>query len=307
MTWVAWRQLRSQIAVAAVAAAAVCIVLLATRGHVAAVGDPDRLSKSYQYLRLLGTALIGVPAFVGAFWGAPLLAREYEAGTHRLAWTQSVTRGRWLTAKLVIAVLAAVVLVGAFSALFTWWSLPLDHFGNRIGTANFGQRGIVPVAYALFALSLGTLFGTIMRRTLPAMAATLVGFFVVRFAFQLFVRPHLLAPVSVSRPTSLFERTGGNPGEIGGWVVSSKTVDAAGHVINGGRVDQLLADSCALTRESSGNDFARCADHLAVHDVVRIHPDSQFWAMQAWEAAIFVALAAGLAFATYWWLKRRAG
>ena len=123
-----------------------------------------------------------------------------------------MTRGRWLTAKLAIAVLAAVVLVGAFSALFTWWSLPLDHFGNRIGTANFGQRGIVPVAYSLFALSLGTLFGTILRRTLPAMAATLLGFFVVRFAFQLFVRPHLLAPVSVSRPTALFERTGGNPG-----------------------------------------------------------------------------------------------
>ena len=68
MTWVAWRQFRSQIAAAGVAAAAVCVVLLVTRGHVADVGDPDRLSKSYQYLRLLGTALIGVPAFVGAFW-----------------------------------------------------------------------------------------------------------------------------------------------------------------------------------------------------------------------------------------------
>jgi ABC-type transport system involved in multi-copper enzyme maturation permease subunit len=306
VTWLAWRQFRSQAAIAAIAAAAVCIVLVVTRGHVAAVGDPDNLSKNYQYLRLLGTGLIGVPAFIGAFWGAPMLAREFEAGTHRLAWTQSVTRGRWLASKLAIAVVAAVVLVGAFSALFTWWSLPLDHFGNRIGTANFGQRGIVPVAYALFALSLGTLLGTILRRTLPAMAATLVGFFVVRFAFQLFVRAHLVAPTIATRPTTMYGTTEGSAGGVTGWAVSSKTVDATGHVIGGRQLDQLLADACSLTRESGGNDFARCADRLGIHDVVRIHPDSQFWAMQAWEAAIFVVLAAALALATYWWLERRA-
>ena len=65
---------------------------------------------------------------------------------------------------------AAIVVTAVFAALFTWWSLPLDAHGNRIGTANFGQRGIAPIAYALFALALGALVGAIMRRTLPAMA-----------------------------------------------------------------------------------------------------------------------------------------
>ena len=46
-----------------------------------------------------------VPAVVGAFWGAPLVARELEAGTHRLAWTQSVTRGRWLATRLGLTLL----------------------------------------------------------------------------------------------------------------------------------------------------------------------------------------------------------
>ena len=58
--------------------------------------------------------------------------------------------------------------VKLFSALFTWWSLPFDRTGNRIGTANFGQRGIAPIAYALFALALGAFLGTVIRRTVPA-------------------------------------------------------------------------------------------------------------------------------------------
>jgi hypothetical protein len=129
--------------------------------------------------------------------------------------------------------------------------------------------------------------GAIFRRTLPAMAATFVAFFVVRFSVQLLVRPRLLDTVSAARTTTLF--------------------DATGHVISGSQVDRLLVDACSLTRNNDASDFARCADRLGIHDVVRIHPDSQFWAMQAWEAAIFVALAAALALATYWWLERRSG
>lgn len=181
-------------ALAVASTIAVSVVLLVTRIHVAELADSDELSSGYRSLQLLGTALVGVPAFIGAFWGAPLVARELEAGTHRLAWTQSVTRRRWLATKLAIAGAIAVVVSGVFSLLFTWWSLPFDRLGNRIGTANFGQRGIAPIAYALFALVLGTLLGTVIRRTQPAMAATLAGFFVVN------TPQHL--PVESSSPPS---------------------------------------------------------------------------------------------------------
>jgi ABC-type transport system involved in multi-copper enzyme maturation permease subunit len=43
---------------------------------------------------LLGPGLLPIPALLGMFWGAPLIARELESGTYRLAWTQSVTRRR---------------------------------------------------------------------------------------------------------------------------------------------------------------------------------------------------------------------
>ena len=156
MTWLAWRQARAQALVAVGATAIVAVVLVATRAHIASTPEED-LSTFYSSLQLLGTVLIGVPAAIGAFWGAPLLARELELGTHRLAWTQGVTRGRWLATKLVVLAAATIVVTAAFAALFTWWSLPLDAHGNRIGTANFGQRGIAPIAYALFALALGAL------------------------------------------------------------------------------------------------------------------------------------------------------
>ncbi len=34
---------------------------------------------------------IVIPLLFGLFWGAPLLAKEFEDGTHNLAWTQGVT------------------------------------------------------------------------------------------------------------------------------------------------------------------------------------------------------------------------
>ncbi len=54
------------------------IVLVVTHSHVVEVysqGGANELTGFYVWLRLLGTALIGVPAVIGAFWGAPLLTR----------------------------------------------------------------------------------------------------------------------------------------------------------------------------------------------------------------------------------------
>jgi hypothetical protein len=100
-----------------------------------------------------------VPAIIGMFWGAPLIARELEAGTFRVAWTQSVTRARWLAVKLGLAGLASMAAAGLVSLMVTWWSSrvdPLDPFGmNRLQPAMFGTRGIAPIGYAAFAFVLG--------------------------------------------------------------------------------------------------------------------------------------------------------
>jgi ABC-type transport system involved in multi-copper enzyme maturation permease subunit len=305
LTWLAWRQFRINAALATVATVVVIIVLVVTRDHIASVADPDDLTTGYKSLQLLGTVLIGVPAFIGAFWGAPLLAHELEAGTHRLAWTQSVTRGRWLATKLAVTGLAAVIVTGVFSLVFTWWSLPLDKFGNRIGNANFGQRGVAPIAYTLFALVLGTLAGAVLRRTLPAMAATLFGFFVVRYSFQLFVRGNLLKTITTTRPTDVFGQREGMSPSSGGWIVSSHTVDAAGHTVSGSQIDDIVARTCDLTRDSPDSAYVSCANRLGIHDIVTMHPANQFWSLQGWETASFLTLTFVLALVCFWWLGHR--
>lgn len=292
--------------VGAVAGVTAVTVLVITHHRIARLAGNEDLGATYESLRLLGTALIGAPAIIGAFWGAPLLGHELEAGTHRLVWTQSITRQRWLTIKLGIIALDAVVLIGSFSLTFTWWSAPFDQLGNRIGTANFGQRGVVPIAYALFALSLGTFAGAVLRRTLPAMGASLLGFGVVRYAIQLIVRPGLVNPIRATLPVNPFGQRGEQVPGMGNWILSSRTIDASGHTFSGGQIDELLVKACHLTRESSRAGWTGCVKRLGLKDVARFHPDSHFWALQLRESAIFLAFAALLVSGSLWWIHRSA-
>ena len=132
---------------------------------------------------MLGPALIAIPALLGMFLGAPLVARELESGTFRLA-TQSVTRRRWLAVRFALVGGAALVVAGAASWLVTWWFAPLDAVNmNRFDPSVFTARGVVAIGYAGFAFALGVAAGALTRRTLPAIGATLLGFAGTRIAF----------------------------------------------------------------------------------------------------------------------------
>ncbi|MEO9240217.1 MAG: ABC transporter permease, partial [Jatrophihabitantaceae bacterium] len=210
------------------------------------IGQVDKL------LELFGTVLIAVPGLIGAFWGAPLISREFEQGTHRLVWTQSVSRARWLATKLAIVGAASVIATGLLSLMVTWWSKPLDTFEhNRFDTGLFGERNIVPLGYAAFGFVLGVAAGILIRRTLPAMATTLVGYLGVRLAFTYLVRRHLVPPVQYNVPLDSvvqgFGQTNNGPPTLfagtdipNAWVYSSKIVDSAGH----GITSQAVAAAC---------------------------------------------------------------
>ena len=101
---------------------------------------------------------LAVPALIGMFWGAPLVAREFETGTLRLVWTQGVTRVRWLAAKLGVAGMAAITAGELFSLMVDWWSSPIrkanlgdsvldgiSHSGiARPGTRRSGSPSVSP-------------------------------------------------------------------------------------------------------------------------------------------------------------------
>jgi len=119
----------------------------------------------------LGLVLILItPAIIGIFWGAPLIARELETGTYRLAWSQSVTRTRWLTVKLALTGLTAMAVTEALSLMHAWWADPISKAialgggasvfnGNQYSWMTFASHGITPLSYAAFAFTLGTAAG----------------------------------------------------------------------------------------------------------------------------------------------------
>ena len=121
MIWLTWRQTRFQMGVALAAACAVAAVTALTGPRLADLAHSsanlfDQLTGTDRTLFFAGIALVALaPAIIGAFWGAPLVAREVETGTYRLIWTQSVPRSAWLAAKIGIASLAAAAVMGAIT------------------------------------------------------------------------------------------------------------------------------------------------------------------------------------------------
>jgi hypothetical protein len=212
----------------------------------------------------LATLVICVPALTGMFWGAPLVAREFEAGTFRLAWTQGATRARWLSGKLVVLGLASIAATGLLSLMVTWWASPLDHASMNV-FASFDQRDIAPTGYALFAMVLGVMAGIALRRTVPAMAVTLVVYVGVRVVTTAWLRPLLISPsrrslpldptstgygssasglsglaflLSGHRPKSSLQPA--TPAMSNAWIYSNRIVDAEGHALT----SQVLQTDC---------------------------------------------------------------
>jgi hypothetical protein len=273
-----------------------------------------------QILYFLGIGvLFAVPVAVGVFLGAPLISREFEAHTLQLVWTQGVTRTRWLAVKLGVVGVASMATVGLLSFMITRWSRPIDHaiglkYGDsvtfaRLGLVLFPTRGITPVGYTAFAFALGVTAGLLLRRIVPAMFVTLVGFAAVQVGWPLWVRPHLIAPahaaVALTRTNiSSLAVTGNdrltvNPPVTatspGSWILSNRTVDQAGHAFNAATVRPCAASTFKACQAALGR--------LHLRDLVSYQPATRFWALQWHETAIFVGLAVVLTAVCFWRLR----
>lgn len=151
-----------------------------------------RFTNRYGSLNLVAVLLITLPVLVGLFWGAPLVAREVEQGTHRFVWTQGVGRNRWALVKFGLVGAAVVVLAVCYGLGMSWWVEPLTQSAHegRLGLIVFDLQGVAPIGYTLFAVALGIFAGTVWKRMLPAMGITLAGFIGVRAAVAVLARPH---------------------------------------------------------------------------------------------------------------------
>jgi ABC-type transport system involved in multi-copper enzyme maturation permease subunit len=313
-----WLQFRAQAVTAAAALAAVVVVLAITSPHRQA---------NFGVSNWLYTAGIVVlyltPAIIGIFWGAPLISRELETGTFRLAWTQSISRTRWVAVKLGLTALAAMATAGLLSLVVTWWSSPMDQRnplgGYRLSAVLFGARDLVPVGSTAFAFALGVTIGLLTRRAIPAIAISLAIFAAVLVAVPLWVRPHLIPPVrtvsslnlsNISVGSSFPENSLGVSTTVnipGAWVYSNQVTTPSGST-SLGLAPQACISGPANSPTAGPTSVCQAAiGRLHLRQVVVYQPGSRYWAFQWLETAIYLLLALLLAGFCTWWIDRRLG
>ena len=216
MAWVTWRHHRIALSgvIAFLGALAVWLYTAGLQLHhayaaAAACHPASSAACLNQIVTFEGTNLVlkyalvlqPVPALIGAFIGAPLLAREMETGTFRYAWTQGFGRWRWALAKLVMVGVAVTVVAGAFSVLVSWYYQPYVAAGNRaqfsvpsvLSPGLFDVRGVDFAAWTLAAFAIGALAGMLIRRVVPAIVATLAAYCGLALIAGNLLRPHYMA------------------------------------------------------------------------------------------------------------------
>lgn len=297
MIWLTWRQHRAQLLVTGGLLLALGVMFLISgreaAGYVAdhpglAPGDlAAGLGSRYNTIyTVFGWLPIVAPALIGAFWGAPLLGREFERGTNKLAWTQSVPLGRWLGVKL--GLLAAAVVTGGLvlSAMVSLWRpvFGRDEIFGNVGV--FNMVGVAPAAWWLFGFTLGTAAGALLRRTLPAMAVVVAVLAVATFGlFNLsayYAEPVRVVAADRSVMHDDVRLLGQAWTDPAGREIAEPPPGACPRGVDTGRSEQaqLAYEQCLLAK---GYRF-----------VIYVHGPSQFWRFQWTEAAILVTASLAL-------------
>jgi ABC-2 family transporter protein len=283
MAWVTWRQHRATlISLPAILGAASVFLLIAGlkihHDYAVMTGCRPLQSAACAQLNTVfnqtdwtigNTTLIFMnlaPALLGAFAGAPVLARELETGTFRYAWTQGYGRERWTIAKLTLIGVVIAAVTGAFSQLFTWFFQPFigQEDLNVLSATVFASRSVVFAAWTLTAFAIGAFCGMLLRRIVPAMAVTLGAYIGLALLTWSVLREHYV-PSVVSRAPAL--QTGPfTPNDP--WILSHWTTGST--------------------------------------QWVRYIPVSRFWPMQFVEGGWLLVFSVLLVAATVWLVRRRA-
>jgi len=260
---------------------------------------------------LIAALLQGVPALIGAFVGAPVLARELETGTFRYAWTQGFGRWRWALAKLVPLAIAVAAAAGAFSLLLSWYYAPFFADGNQTTLAStvFDLRGVAFAAWTLAAFAIGALAGMLIRRVVPAIAVTLAATAGLGLVTGLYLRERYNPALVTSNPNV--------PGSTMGssvfvsdpaWILSEQWQTKAGQPVSESALSQALPAQLGGKGGGIPQSF-EVTDYLTRHGYTlwtTYQPASRFWPFQWIEGGWLLALSVLLIAATVWLVRRRA-
>lgn len=328
MAWVTWRQHRVALTGVAALMGALAVFFwiaglqlhhayaAATACHPAGsivCGDLINTINGMNGFLRNGLVLQAVPALIGAFVGAPVLAREIESGTFRFAWTQGLGRWRWTIAKLVALGVVVAAAAGALGVLMSWYYQPYFAAGNKglslfkgglIGASPFAPglfdlRGVTFAAWTLAAFAIGVLAGIVIRRTVPAIVASLVVYAGLAIVAGGFLRRGYLAPLVTSTPN-----VAGSA-----WIVSQQWT-SGGRPVSQSVIDRVLSQGGPLAVGKGGIPQSfNTMQYLARHGYTQLttyQPASRFWPFQWIEGGWLLALSVLLIAVTVWIVRRRA-
>jgi ABC-2 family transporter len=242
--------------------------------------------------------LLAVPVLLGAFVGAPVLARELESGTFRFAWTQGAGRLRLAAARLIPLAAALTAAAYGLSALFSWYFTPFLQYGltGRFPMQVFGNLGVDFAAWALFSFALAAFLGVLLRRAVAATAVSLAVTTVLDVVTMMALRQHLVTPATVS---------GAGPVGTGDWVLGNWFTSPSGAQVSASTADNLYAQSQgghammtpqALTTWAAQNHYTQWWSY---------QPGARWWQLQLTEGAWLLVASLLLITATILLIRRR--
>jgi hypothetical protein len=312
MAWVTWRQHRAALAGVAVFLGALAGYLWLTglqmhHSYATACHPASSLACTINFtgryavtVNVVRVFLQVAPALIGAFAGAPVLARELETGTFRFAWTQGIGRSRWTLVKLVLLAVAVAAAATAFSVLFAWYLHPFFAAGYAIPFATdiFDLGEVAFAAWTLAAFAIGALAGMLIRRVVPAIAATLATYAALALATALWLRQHYMAP-----PLTTKLNLPGNAWLVSQWFTKDGKFAFGVH---GSGIVSAVSRLCPPHIGNSGVSPGQCLTQHGYTQWVSYQPGSRFWPFQWIEGGWLLALSVLLIAATVWLVRRRA-
>jgi hypothetical protein len=321
MIWVGWRQQRTETLIAAGILVLLSALLIPTGLDMASVYHHDGLSACLgahpsslckqtvqafgERFRHLGGLLAWftlVPGLIGVLLAAPFVL-DLENGTYRLAWTQSITRRRWITTKLGITIAIAILAVLALTLLMIWWHGPLDRLNGRMDNSVYDSEGSVPLGYTLLALGLALAVGAVWRRTVPALVVAFIGYFASRIFVDTWLRQRLVSPLTATWSAGPSGRGAAPASTKNAWVLIEGPSDKLGHLFSSSPrptacLQQLGNQAKAVAPTCPG-------PHLAAYMHAVYQPASRFWLLQGIETSLFAGAGIVLILFAAWWTHQR--
>ncbi|MER6397785.1 hypothetical protein ABT263_17285 [Kitasatospora sp. NPDC001603] len=264
---------------------------------------------------ITGWLLVILPIAFGLFYAAPLLAREFETGTYALAWTQSVSRQRWLAARLGVPLLLTLVgssLLAVVSTRFVHqvegrFALPgLYHWFSWMSRSASGPS---LVASCLLSVALGAAVGLVVRRVVASIVVTAVLTVAVRFAvdsgrYLLTPAREALASIRMASPDAVDRMSVVQSGRV------STSSPLESHIVENGLLTRdglrIPTDSDWIGTLPDGTAVCptdACKAHYDVIDraYTLYHPPADEWMMHWTQTGLsLLATAALLVFCALW-------